>query len=163
MPSRRTDSASRVIKASPAAIYRAYVDPDALVRWLPPTGMKGRVETFDPRDGGEYRIVLNYVEASPSARGKTTHEADVVYGRFLELVPFRRIVQSVRFESEDPKLTGEMRLTWKLAPAPEGTTVVITAENVPEGITQADHETGFAATLDNLAAFVEGRRRPSGR
>lgn len=153
----RVDSASRVIKAPPADIYRAYVDPDALVRWLPPTGMKGRIENFDPRDGGDYRIVLTYVDANQSAAGKTTPDADVVHGRFLELVPDRRIVQSVRFESADPQFAGEMTLTWNLNPAPEGTTVVIAAENVPDGITRADHEAGFAATLDSLAAFVEGR------
>jgi uncharacterized protein YndB with AHSA1/START domain len=153
----RVDSASRVIKAPPADIYRAYVDPNALVRWLPPTGMKGRIETFDPRDGGEYRLVLTYVDANQSATGKTTRDADVVHGRFLELVPDRRIVQSVRFESADPSFAGEMKLTWNLNPAPEGTTVVIIAENVPDGIMRADHEAGFAATLDNLAAFVEGR------
>jgi uncharacterized protein YndB with AHSA1/START domain len=153
----RVDSASRVISATPADIYRAYVDPDALVRWLPPTGMKGRIETFDPRVDGEYRIVLTYVDANPSATGKTSRDADVVRGRFLELVPDRRIVQSVRFESEDPRFAGEMKLTWHLNPAAEGTTVVVTAENVPEGITRADHEAGFAATLDNLAAFLEKR------
>ncbi len=52
---------------------------------------------------------------------------------------------------------GEVKLTWKLNPAPEGTTVVIIAENVPDGITRADHEAGFAAMLDNLAAFVKDR------
>jgi uncharacterized protein YndB with AHSA1/START domain len=157
MPLSRVDSALRVVKPPPADIYRAHVDPNALVRWLPPTGMKGRIETFDPGDGREYRIVLTYVDASQSATGKTTRDADVVHGRFLELVPDRRIVQSVRFESADPNFAGEMKLTWKLNQAPEGTTVVITAENVPDGITRADHEAGFAATLDNPAAFVEGR------
>jgi uncharacterized protein YndB with AHSA1/START domain len=153
----RVDSASRVINAPPADIYRAYVNPEALVRWLPPTGMKGRIETFDPRNGGEYRIVLTYVDPKHTAAGKTTRDADVVRGRFLELVPDRRIVQSVYFESTDSRFAGEMTLTWQLNPAPEGTTVEIVAENVPDGIAPADHEAGFAATLENLAAFVEGR------
>jgi uncharacterized protein YndB with AHSA1/START domain len=140
----RVDSASRVIKASPADIYRAYVDPNALVRWLPPKGMTGRIEIFDPRKRGEYRIVLTYVEADRSGPGKTTRDADVVHGRFLELVPDRKIVQSVRFESADPTFAREMKLTWQLNPVPEGTAVVIAAENVPDGITRADHEAGFA-------------------
>lgn len=89
--------------------------------------------------------------------GKTTRDADVVHGRFLELVPDRRIVQSVRFESTDLRFAGEMKVTWTLNPAPERTTVVILAHDVPDGITRVDHEAGFAATLDNLAAFVEGR------
>jgi uncharacterized protein YndB with AHSA1/START domain len=159
MALRRVDSASRVINAPPTEIYRACMDPNALVRWLPPMGMKGRIEAFDPRDGGEYRIVLTYLDANPSTTGKTTRDADVVHGRFLELVPDRRIVQSVQFESADARFAGEMKLTWALDPAPEGTTVVVTAENVPEGITPGDHEAGFAATLDNLAAFIEARSR----
>jgi uncharacterized protein YndB with AHSA1/START domain len=154
---RRIDSASRVITASPAEIYRAYIDPTALVRWLPPTGMRGRIQTFDPRDGGEYRIVLTYVDANQSTTGKTTRDSDVVHGRFLELVPDRKIVQSVQFESDAPGFAGEMTLTWQLNPVPEGTNVMIAAENVPDGISRADHEAGFAATLANLAAFVERR------
>jgi uncharacterized protein YndB with AHSA1/START domain len=159
MPLSRVDSASRVIEASAADIYRAYVDPNALLQWLPPAAMTGRIETFDPRERGEHRIVLTYAGANQAAAGKTTRGADVVHGRFLELVPDRRIVQSVCFESVDPRFAGEMNLTWQLNQAPEGTMVVITAENVPDGIAGADHEAGFAATLDNLAAFVDG---PSG-
>jgi hypothetical protein len=63
----------------------------------------------------------------------------------------------VQFESEDPRFAGEMIMTWLFMPAPEGTMVHITAENVPEGISPADHAAGFAATLANLAAFVERR------
>ena len=107
-------------------------------------------------DGGEYRIILTYVELNPST-GKTTRDADVVPGRFLELVPDERIVQLVRFESDDANFAGEMKITWNLSPVSEGTRVDITAENVPIGITRADHEAGFSATLDNLAAFVEER------
>jgi hypothetical protein len=67
-----------------------------------------------PCEGGEYRIVLSYVDAHQSATGKTTRSADVVRGRFLELVPDRKIVQSVQFESADPRFAGEMKLTWQL-------------------------------------------------
>jgi uncharacterized protein YndB with AHSA1/START domain len=155
MPANRIDSASRVIKAEPAAIYGAFIDPAALVQWLPPHGMTGRIEIFEARVGAEYRIVLTYDRRNESTRGKTTDDADVVRGRFLELVPDARIVQSVVFESSDPRFAGEMTMTWLLQPAADGTRVAITAENVPEGISPADHQAGFAATLDKLAAFVE--------
>ena len=89
----RIDSESRFIRADAAAIYRAYINPADLVRWLPPTGMNGRIDIFDPRPGGEYRIVLTYDRSAQSSQGKTTEDADVVHGRFLELVPNKRIVQ----------------------------------------------------------------------
>jgi hypothetical protein len=71
------------------------------------------------------------------------------------LAPHQKIVQSVQFESDDPQFAGEMVMSWLLTPAPEGTTVQITAENVPEGISAADHAAGFAATLANLAALFQ--------
>ncbi len=65
----RTDTASRVIAASPDRVYAALVDPDALVEWLPPETMSGRFERFDARPGGSYRMVLTYADAS-TAPGK---------------------------------------------------------------------------------------------
>jgi uncharacterized protein YndB with AHSA1/START domain len=117
--------------------------------------MKGRIDAFDPREGGEYRITLTYDRHDQPPRGKTTEHADVTHGRFLQLVPNRQIVQSVRFESNDPRFAGEMRMTWLLEADPEGTTVSIRADDVPEGISPQDHVAGFQATLANLAAFVE--------
>jgi uncharacterized protein YndB with AHSA1/START domain len=156
MRNSRIDSESRLIRANAAAIYNAYINPADLVRWLPPKGMNGRIDIFDPHPGGEYRIVLTYDPGAQSSQGKTTEDADVVHGRFLELVPNQKIVQSVQFDSDDPRFAGEMVMTWLLTPAPEGTTVQITAENVPVGISPADHAAGITATLANLAAFVEG-------
>jgi uncharacterized protein YndB with AHSA1/START domain len=154
-PGKRVDSASRLIQASPQSIYRAYLDPGSLVVWLPPQGMKARIEAFDPREGGRYRIVLTYNDADHAVAGKTSEHANVVVGRFLELAPHERIVQSVEFLSEEAAFAGEMRISWLLAPAPEGTKVTILCEDVPPGIRPEDHETGFRSTLDNLAAFVE--------
>jgi ketosteroid isomerase-like protein/uncharacterized protein YndB with AHSA1/START domain len=148
-----------LIRADAAVVYQAYIDPSSLVQWLPPKGMKGRIEVFDARSGGDYRIVLTYDNSERGGRGKATDDTDVVHGRFLELVPNRRIVQSVCFESPDPRFAGEMRMTWRLEPGPRGTTVLIVAENVPEGVAPADHIAGFTATLENLASFVEEGRR----
>jgi uncharacterized protein YndB with AHSA1/START domain len=117
--------------------------------------MKAHVEKFDPREGGRYRIVLTYEEANHTAQGKASEHVDVVVGRFLELLPSERIVQSVAFVSQDPAFAGEMKMTWLLAPTPEGTKVTIRCEDVPAGIRQEDHEVGFRSTLDNLAAFAE--------
>ena len=67
----RTDTASRIIKASPQAIYDAFVDPVALAAWLPPKGMKGAFEHFEPRPGGRYRMTLTYEAPDPATPGKT--------------------------------------------------------------------------------------------
>ncbi|TDF89176.1 SRPBCC family protein [Paenibacillus piri] len=152
---RRIDSASKLIKASPRAIYEAFLDPEALVSWLPPEGMNGHIYEFDAREGGAYRMSLTYVETEHSTLGKTSEHADVVQGRFLELVPDKRIVQLVEFESDDPLFAGEMTMTWSLAAAPEGTEVTIVCENVPEGIQQDDHDAGLRSSLENLARYFE--------
>jgi uncharacterized protein YndB with AHSA1/START domain len=122
-PGNRVDAASRVIKASPRRIYEAFMDPKALVSWLPPKGMKAHIDTYESREGGIYQITLVYDEPDHSAPGKTSEDSDVVRGRFLELIPNRRIVELVEFESADPAFAGEMKMTWTLTSVPEGTEV----------------------------------------
>lgn len=146
---------SRIIKASRRAIYQAFLDPEALVSWLPPDTMKGHIYEFDAREGGAYRMSLTYLESDHSAPGKTSEHTDVVRGRFLELIPDERIVQLVEFESKDPAFAGTMSITWTLADVPGGTEVTILCENVPKGIRRSDHETGLRSTLEKLAAFTE--------
>ena len=82
----RTDSASRVIAAPPEKVYAVLVDPEALVAWLPPEGMRARFDRFDARPGGSYRLVLTYKDAG-SGRGKATEDSDVVEARFVRLEP----------------------------------------------------------------------------
>jgi uncharacterized protein YndB with AHSA1/START domain len=117
--------------------------------------MTARIDAFEPREGGAYRMALTYDRPDHAAPGKTSEHADVVRGRFLEVVPDERIVKLVEFESEDPAFVGEVRMTWILTAVPGGTHVAILAENVPEGIRPEDHEAGLRATLANLAAFTE--------
>lgn len=152
--SKRTDTASRNIQVPPQAIYRAYMDPKALVAWLPPKGMEGRIDAFEARVGGIYRMTLTYI-GSDHPTGKSSENADVAQGEFLELVPDKRIVQRIVFDSEDPAFAGAMIMTWHLDEVPGGTEVTIVCENVPEGIRQEDHEAGMSSTLANLAAFLE--------
>lgn len=150
----RTDQASRHIDAPPATVYAALVDPDALVRWLAPEGMSGRFERFDARAGGGYRLVLTYADAT-AAPGKSTADTDVVEARFVEVIPGDRVVQEVDFESDDPAFAGTMRMTWAVAAEDGGTLVVIRADDVPEGITEVDHQEGIRSSLAQLAALVE--------
>jgi uncharacterized protein YndB with AHSA1/START domain len=154
----RTDSASIEIAAAPEAVYAALADPAKLIRWLPPGTMTGRVLEYDFRAGGRYRIELTYGEGVPAGAGKTTSRSDVSTGRFLALQPNRSIVQSVEFESADADVAGEMMMTWSLEPTATGTRVTVTAEHVPPGISQADHDAGLRSSLENLAAFLARER-----
>lgn len=147
----RVDRASRLIPAPPEAVYAAFVDAEALIAWLPPAGMTGRVLLFEPRAGGRYRIELTYRGAG---KGKTGAHSDVTAGRFLALEPGRRIVMSVQFDSADAAFAGEMLMTWSFAPVPGGTEVAVAASQVPAGISPEDHAAGMASSLANLARFL---------
>ncbi|WP_243229626.1 SRPBCC domain-containing protein [Microbacterium sp. CIAB417] len=152
---KRTDEAERLIDASPARVFAAMTDPGSVARWLPPSGMTGRVERFEARTGGTYRIVLSYDDPS-GAHGKTSADEDVVEGAFVEVVPGVRLVQDVEFESEDAAFAGVMRLTWEVIADGARSRVRFRAENVPEGISAEDHLAGFRSSLANLARLVEG-------
>jgi len=130
------------------------VDEEALLQWLPPGGMSGRFERFDPRPGGSYRLVLTYADDS-SASGKSTPSSDVVEARFIDVVPDVRVVQAVDFVSDDPAFTGTMTMTWELSAEVDGTRVAIRADGVPAGISAADHVAGMQSSLANLADYLE--------
>lgn len=152
----RVDTASLIVAAPPEVIYEAFVDRDALLTWLPPDGMTGEILEFEPRPGGAFRMALHYNEPG---HGKTTEDTDVVDAEFAELVPGRRVVQLVRFRSDDPAFAGTMRMVWDLEPADGGTRVIILAEDVPSGISKEDHDTGLRSSLENLARYVTGNAR----
>lgn len=152
---RRTDIASRIIRASPQALYRALLDPVAVAAWRPPQGMRCVIHAFDAREGGRFRMALIYAGAAHAAPGKTSAHVDLVEGRFRELVPDRRVVEIVAFESDDPAFAGAMTITTTLAAVTGGTEVTIRCDEVPPGISAEDHAAGMASTLANLAAFTE--------
>lgn len=143
-----------MVAAPPERVFAALLDPGALAAWLPPEGMAGRFERFDARPGGSYRLILTYLDGS-AASGKATADTDVVEARFLEIVPGLRVVQAVDFISDDPAYAGTMTMTWEVARAEAGARVEIRADDVPEGISAADHAAGLASSLANLAAHVE--------
>lgn len=149
----RTDTASRVIAASPGRVYAALVDAAALTAWLPPDAMSGRFEYFDARPGGSYRLVLTYADAS-TAPGKATADSDIVEARFVDLVPGALVVQAVDFISDDPANAGTMTMTWELTAVDAGTRVDIRAEDVPAGISADDHAAGLSSSLANLATYL---------
>lgn len=150
----RTDRASRVVSAPCERVFAALLDPRALSEWLPPSGMSGRFEHFDARSGGSYRLVLTYDDPS-SGSGKATGSSDVVDVRFIDIDAGSRIVQAVEFKSDDPDFAGTMMMTWSVTAVGGGTSVDITADDVPAGISAEDHAAGLSSSLDNLAKYVE--------
>lgn len=150
----RTDRASRVVDAPVSAVFNAFVDREALETWLPPGGMAGRFEHFDPTPGGSYRLVLTYADPS-EPRGKSSADSDVIEARYLDIVPNDRVVQAVEFVAEDPAFSGTMTMTWTVEADDGGTRVEIIADDVPDGISAEDHAVGLTSSLDNLARFVE--------
>ncbi|WP_116247783.1 SRPBCC domain-containing protein [Nocardiopsis sp. FIRDI 009] len=150
----RVDRASRIVRSSAEAVYAAMTEPEALRTWLPPEGMTGRLDRFEPWPGGGFRMELTYLDPG-AGRGKSSETGDVVEVEFVELAPEERIVQRAVFESEDPAFAGTMTMTWSLDDHPEGTLVTVAATGVPEGISRADHAAGLASSLANLSAYVE--------
>lgn len=149
-----THTASRIILAPPRAVFRAFIDPEALVNWLPPAGMTAELQNFDPRPGGGYHMILTYRDPD-AGRGKSTAATDRVTVRFVELDPDARIVETVDFESDEPAFGGTMTLTITLAAVTGGTKITFVAENVPAGISEQDHRSGMESSLKNLANLLD--------
>jgi uncharacterized protein YndB with AHSA1/START domain len=143
-----------VIRVPPERVYSALVDPEAMTAWLPPAGMTGKIERFDLRPGGSYRMVLTYADPSAS-RGKSTADSDVVEARFVDIVPGVRVVTAVDFVSDDPAYAGTMTMTWEVSADDGGTRVDITADDVPDVVSQEDHAAGLTSSLVNLADYLE--------
>jgi uncharacterized protein YndB with AHSA1/START domain len=157
---RGTTRVSRTMQAPRSRIYAAFLDPDAVAKWLPPDSMTGAVHLFEPREGGRFRISLTYQDPANALPGKSSENTDTVAGKFAELIPDQQVVWLVEFESTDSAFGGEMRVTWTLADAGPGTEVTVLMENLPPGVRPEDNEAGSRSTLENLANYVE-RERPS--
>ncbi|HEX5000691.1 MAG TPA: SRPBCC family protein [Terriglobia bacterium] len=134
----------RVLRATPERIYRAFLDADAMVKWLPPNGFTGRVHQLDARIGGSYRM---------SFTNFTTGKSHSFGGEYLELVPNERIRHTDKFD--DPNLPGVMQTTIVLKPVLVGTDVNITQEGVPAIIPPEACYLGWQESLTLLAKLVE--------
>lgn len=134
----------RVLKAPPGRVYKAFLDADALAKWLPPHGFTCRVHHLDARVGGTYRM---------SFANLGTGTGHSFGGEYLELVPDSRIVHTDRFD--DPGLQGEMRTTIVLCPVSCGTDVEIVQEGIPDPIPLEACYLGWQESLALLALLVE--------
>jgi uncharacterized protein YndB with AHSA1/START domain len=134
----------RVLRAPPDRIYRAFLDADAMAKWLPPNGFTGRVHHVDARVGGTYKM---------SFTNFTTGQAHSFGGEYLDLVPNERIRHSDKFD--DPNLPGEMQTTVSLTKVSIGTEVTIVQEGIPSAIPVEACYLGWQESLALLAMLVE--------
>lgn len=158
MPDARSHASTRnsiLVKASQEALYRAFTEPAALAAWLAPGDMTGEVHRFDLRVGGGYQMSLYYPASETSARGKTSAKEDRYTARFVELMPPRRIVEVITFDSVDPAFSGEMIMEVTFEAEADGTTVSVVFKDIPPGIRPEDNETGTRSALEKLARYVE--------
>ena len=146
---------SQHVNAPRADVYRALLDPDAIAQWRVPAGMSSQVHEFDAREGGSFRVSLTY--DAPTGTGKSAQQTDTYHGHFVKLVPDEQVVEVFEFETENPGLRGEMKMTTTLTEADSGTDVVIMHEQIPDSVPPADNETGTRMALENLAKLVETR------
>jgi uncharacterized protein YndB with AHSA1/START domain len=148
-----TTRLTRHITAPRSDVYRALLDPVAVVHWKVPPGMTSEVHEWDARQGGRLRVSLTY---SGDGVGKTTAHTDTYSGYFAELVPDQKVVEVDEFETDDPALRGPMTITVTLADAVDGgTELVAVHEGLPSGVREEDNELGWTESLTRLAALVE--------
>jgi len=134
----------RVLRSTPERIYRAFLDPDALVKWMPPNGFTGKVHHLDAKVGGTYQMAFTNF---------TTGKSHSFGGTYLELKPHERIRHTDNFN--DPNLPGEMQVTIDLKQVACGTELNITQEGVPAVIPAEACYLGWQESLTLLAQLVE--------
>jgi uncharacterized protein YndB with AHSA1/START domain len=134
----------RVLRAAAEKIYKAFIDPDAMAKWLPPNGFTGKVHEMDARVGGGYRM---------SFTNFSTDKSHSFRGSYVELMPGERICHTDRFD--DPNLPGEMRVTVTLKKVSVGTELSIVQEGIPDVIPPEACYLGWQESLTLLAKLVE--------
>ena len=134
----------RVFRAPAERVYRAFLDPEAMVKWLPPRGFTAKVHEIDARVGGGHRMSFtNFCTGSSHAFG----------GKYLELTPHQKLRYTDKFD--DPNLPGELQVTVTLRAVSCGTEVEIVQENLPAVIPADGCYVGWQESLVQLAALIE--------
>jgi uncharacterized protein YndB with AHSA1/START domain len=134
----------RVFATRPEKVYRAFIEADALAKWLPPNGFMCTVHHLEPKVGGTFKM---------SFRNFTTGNSHSFGGEYLDLVPGERVRYTDRFD--DPNLPGEIQVTVLLKKVSVGTELNVTQEGVPDAIPPEACYLGWQESLRNLARLVE--------
>jgi uncharacterized protein YndB with AHSA1/START domain len=144
MTTKNTVRLHRVLVTKPEKIYRAFLEPDAMARWLPPNGFTGKVHHLDAKVGGTFKMSFtNFTTGSTIGFG----------GEYLELIPNERLRYTDVFD--DPNLPGEIQVTVELKKVSVGTEVTIVQEGIPDVIPLEACYLGWQESLQNLARLVE--------
>ena len=144
MSTKNTVRLHRVLTAKPEKVYRAFLEPEAMARWLPPNGYTGKVHHLDANVGGTYKM---------SFTNFATGESHSFGGEYRELVPQERLRYTDRFD--DPNLPGEIQVTVTLKKVSVGTELHIIQEGLPDAIPLEMCYLGWQQSLQNLAKLVE--------
>jgi len=134
----------RVLRATPERVYRAFIEPDAMAKWLPPYGFTCQVHHMESKVGGTFKM---------SFRNFTSGNSHSFGGEYLELVPFAKIRYTDRFD--DPNLPGQMEVTVSLRQVSCGTEINIVQAGIPEAIPEEMCYLGWQESLAQLAKLVE--------
>jgi uncharacterized protein YndB with AHSA1/START domain len=145
-PTSKSLRLTRVFKAPPERVFNAFLDADAFAKWLPPNGYTAHVYHWEGRVGGTYRMSFSSLDK------KDTHAFN---GKFLEIKPHTRIVYTDAFETEDPRMKGEMKVTVTFRQVPGGTELSIVHDGIPSLVPADDAKKGWTQSLENLARLVE--------
>lgn len=137
---------TRVFKAPPERVFKAFVDADALAKWMPPNGYTGRMDKLEARVGGKWHGSFTSLD------GEETHAFG---GEYLEFEPNKRLRYTDVFDTDNEALQGEMVTTVTFQEVDEGTEVTIVQEGIPKAIPLEDAQTGWGQSLENLARLVE--------
>ena len=134
----------RVLRATPERVYKAFIDPDAMNKWLPPNGFTGKVHSMDAKVGGKFRMSFtNFTNGQSHSFG----------GEYIEMVPNERLRYTDRFD--DPNLPGTMSVTVSFKKVSVGTELNITQEGIPAVIPAEACYLGWQESLTLLAKLVE--------
>lgn len=134
----------RILRATPERVYRAFLDPDALVKWLPPNGFTCKVHQLEARVGGTYKM---------SFTNFSTGQSHSFGGKYLELIPNERIRHTDSFD--DPGLPGEMHTTISVRQVSVGAELSVVQEGIPEAIPKEACYLGWQESLALLALLIE--------
>jgi uncharacterized protein YndB with AHSA1/START domain len=140
----QTVKLQRILRSTPEQVYRAFLNPEAWAKWLPPHGFTGQVYELQPQVGGRYRMSFTHL---------ATGYRHSFGGEYLELLPNEKLRYTARFE--DPGLPGEMQTTIILRPVASGVELVAVQEGIPQAIPLDGCYLGWQASLQLLALLVE--------
>ena len=146
---------SKLIKSTADKVFQALTDPKAIEIWQVPGDMTGKVHSYSFKVGGKYEMSLYYPDTENTTKGKSGEKEDKFTAEFIEIIPNKKIVERVHFQSDNPSFKEPMTMQINLEPEHDGTKVTFAFENIPKDIKPEDNEAGTISSLEKLAQMVE--------